>query len=81
MNQIAAKYRDFFTNSENISVYPANIFIAENAALFRAEYNLKTPDAIQLATAKNCGVDYIITNDKEWKKISNMEIILLDEIE
>ena len=79
-NKIVSKYRDFFTNSENISLFPLNIQVSEEVAYFRAFYNLKMPDAIQLATAKICGADIVITNDKNWKKIKELKIVLIDEI-
>ncbi len=74
------KYRDFFTNSENISLFPIDLTIAEQTAKFRGQYQIKTPDAIQLATAVSCGVDYIITNDKEWQRVTDLPIIMVDEI-
>ncbi len=78
--KLAAKYRDYFTNSANFALYPVNLLVAEKTALYRVEYNLKTPDAIQLATAEICGADYVITNDSEWKKIPNMNIIQISEL-
>jgi predicted nucleic acid-binding protein len=77
---LIAKYRDFFTNSENISLFPLTIQVAEETAFFRAHYKLRTPDAIQLATAKICGADCIITNDKTWQQVKNLKIITLDEL-
>ncbi len=65
---MVAKCRDYLTNSKNVSLYPLNLLVADRAVSFRSRYNLKTPDAIQLATAKICGADYIITNDRSWKK-------------
>ena len=66
METLAAKYRDFLTNSENLSLYPLNPQIADSAIQMRVKYRLKTPDAIQLATAKVCGADHVLTNDREW---------------
>lgn len=40
------KYRDYMTHSENISLFPLNIPIADIAVQLRAQYNFKTPDAI-----------------------------------
>ena len=77
---LAAKYRDYFTNSENISLYPLNFFIADETANLRAKYNLKMPDAIQIATAKQCGADFIITNDKDWEKVKGLKVTLLDDL-
>lgn len=78
---LVSKYRDYLTHSENISLFPLDIAIADTAVQLRAKYNFKTPDAIQLATAIRCGADYIITNDKEWRKVEDMAVIVLDDLE
>lgn len=77
---LVAKYRDFFTNSDNLSIYPLNLMVSEKAADFRVKYNFKTPDAIQIATASICGADLIITNDKEWKKFQEIRVLILDDL-
>ena len=79
-DDIVAKYRDFFTNSDNLSLYPLNLIVSEKVAEIRAHYNFKTPDAIQIATALICGADYIITNDKAWKKITEVSVLILSDL-
>lgn len=79
-SKLAAKYREFLTNSEQLSIYPLNLSVADMTVWFRAKYGLRTPDSIQLATARICGADYVVTNDKNWKKISELNIVLVDEI-
>ncbi|WP_225896572.1 type II toxin-antitoxin system VapC family toxin [Amazonocrinis nigriterrae] len=37
--------------------------IAETAAQLRADSNLRTPDAIQIATAIRAGASFFVTND------------------
>ena len=79
-NQLVRKYRDYLTNSENISLFPLDIDIADHVVEMRAKYHFKTPDAIQLGTAVACGADYIITNDKAWQKFEEMKVILVGEL-
>lgn len=78
--RLAAKYRDFLTNSEQVSIYPLNLGVADAAVRFRAKYGLKTPDAVQLGVAYVCGADWVITNDANWEKISDMGIVLVDKL-
>jgi len=78
--KLAAKYRDFLTNSEQLSIYPLNISVAEAAIRFRAHEGLRTPDAIQLATALVCGVDFVLTNDRTWRKIHTPRVVTVDEL-
>ncbi|MFW5894226.1 MAG: type II toxin-antitoxin system VapC family toxin [Verrucomicrobiota bacterium] len=79
-DRVKAKYREYFTNSEGVVIQPLNLAIAEETIRFRADYNLKTPDAIQLATAKYCGADFVITNDHAWRRISELDIILVSDL-
>ena len=78
--QLVRKYRDYLTNSENISLFPLDLNIADHAVDIRAKHQFKTPDAIQLGTAVACGADYIITNDKEWRKFEEIRILLVSEL-
>ncbi|MBN1444812.1 MAG: PIN domain-containing protein [Candidatus Omnitrophica bacterium] len=78
--KLAAKYRESLINSEFISVYPMNLPVADTAVTLRVKYSLKTPDAIQVATAVVCGADYVITNDRKWKKIKDVNVVLISEI-
>lgn len=77
---LLAKYREFFTNSDNLSLYPLNLIVSEKTADIRANYGFKTPDAIQLATAFICGADLIITNDKELKKYKEISVHVLADL-
>jgi len=77
---LASQYRESLTNSDHISIYPLNLQVADLTINYRADYNLKTPDAIQLATAEICGAEIIVTNDTDWKKIDTKEIVLVSEL-
>lgn len=80
--QLVRKYRDYLTYSENISLFPLDLNIADYAVRLRADYGFKTPDAIQLGTALACGSDYIVTNDHDWQRLdqSDVTILLVDEL-
>ena len=78
--QLVRKYRDFLTNSENISLFPLDLSIADQAVELRAKHHFKTPDAIQLGTAVACGADYIITNEKEWQRVEEIQIVMVGDL-
>ena len=78
--QLVRKYRDYLSNSENISIFPLDMDIADHAVELRAHHNFKTPDAIQLGTAVACGADYILTNDKAWKKFEEVKVLLVKDL-
>ena len=79
-NQLGRKYRDYLSNSENISIFSLNLDIADHVVELRAKYNLKTPDAVQLGTAVACGADCIITNDKDWRRIEEIQVVMVGDI-
>ena len=77
---IRLKYRDYLTYSENISLFPVDLNIADQSVKIRTRYGFKTPDAIQLGTAVACGADYIVTNDQAWRKFDLIPVVLVDEL-
>ncbi len=79
-NQLVRKYRDYLSNSENISLFPLDMDIADHVVELRAKYHFKTPDAIQLGTAVACGADYIITNDKVWQRFEGIKVVLVGDL-
>jgi len=78
--KLVAKYREYFTNSENVTLYPVNLLVSEKAVFYRAKYNLRTPDALQLATAEVCGADYVISNDRQWRNVEELDVIVLADM-
>ena len=57
---LAQQYRDILFNSQGLTTIEVVPNIAETAAQLRADYNLKTPDAIQMATAINEGASFFL---------------------
>jgi predicted nucleic acid-binding protein len=76
-------YRRFFQEEKNLSVRELDWEVMDAAAQIRRESGLRTPDAIQLATAKLENTKLFITNDKIYNKVKTGEalpkIILLSE--
>lgn len=78
--ELAGSYRDILLNSENMLIIPVVEEIAEKAAELRAEYDIKTPDAIQVATGLFGDASVFLTNDGELDKVEEIEVLVLDEI-
>lgn len=78
--ELAQQYRDILFNQENLTILPIATEIAEFAAQLRATYNLRTPDAIQIATAINGSANFFLTNDARLPAITELTIVLLDEL-
>jgi len=74
------QYLEILLYNENLDVIPVNIIIAQKASEIRANYNIKTPDAIQIATAIIQHCDTFFTNDKELKKVKEINVITVDDL-
>ena len=72
-------YEKIIIESKSIETLDLDIEIAKRASGLRANYNIKTPDSIQLATAIESSCDYFITNDKKLR-IKEIETVMIDEI-
>lgn len=78
--QLVRKYRDYLTNSENISLFPLDLNIADQAVEMRSKHHFITPDAIQLGTAVACGADYVITNHKDWQRVEELQVVMIGDL-
>jgi predicted nucleic acid-binding protein len=76
---LAREYRSILLHS-NLRLISLTHDIAEKAAEIRARHNLRTPDSVQVATAILNSADLLIANDKKWKKITEVNVVILDEI-
>jgi predicted nucleic acid-binding protein len=62
-NALQDEYLHLLTTTDNVHLMPVNATIAKRAALLRARYKLKTPDAIHVATALKTGCNAFLKND------------------
>ena len=77
---LAGQYNDILLSSPHVTTLPVTFATAETAADLRAQHNLKTPDAIQLATALNAGAEFFLTNDRDFPGMAEIEILKLREL-
>ncbi len=64
----------------NIEWLSPSIGIADRAAHARAAYKLRTPDAVQLATAITAGATGFVTNDQDFRRVTDVEVLMLDDV-
>lgn len=72
-------YKQFLQSFPTLTVENVSAEIAEQAAILRAKYNIKTPDAIHLATAIVSQAEIFITNDKNLMSVNEIKIICLKD--
>ena len=71
---------DFLRGHEDcLSVITSEI--ARIAADIRARYRLQLPDAFQIATALDAGCQAFLTNDAQLKRIAELKMLLVSELE
>ena len=78
---LADKYKNILTKAAGIEIFDITIDLAAKAAELRAKYNLRTPDAIQIATAIDNKAAYFLTNDLRLKSVSEVKLITLSELQ
>jgi predicted nucleic acid-binding protein len=76
---LAEKYREVLLNSEGLTTFEILHEVSEIASELRAKYSIKTPDAIQVAVSILYGASKFITNDPALKKISDINVLVLDD--
>lgn len=69
---LARRYRAML---ESWRVVDLTADIAEQAARMRAQYRLKLPDAVQLATALAINAEALVTHDRAFGKVRGLRIL------
>lgn len=78
---IADQYRNILKNSTNITLASIDDLTCEKAAELRAKYIwLRTPDALQIASAILHNAAVMVTNDDKWNQLSEIETIVLQDL-
>lgn len=75
--ELAAAYKAFLSD---FLLNPITLTVLETATELRANQNFKTPDAIHSATAMNSGCDYLIANDNGFRRLENIEVVILTDL-
>lgn len=79
--QLQQDFIDVIVHGPSTSFVEINQQIGETAARLRAQYNLRLPDALQVAAALQSGCDAFLTNDILLKRVQELRILVLDELE
>ncbi len=76
--QLERKYRTLLNTFLSTPLIEMDSEIALLASEYRASLGLKTPDAIQVATAVHHGYELFYTNDHHLRCCKDIDIILVD---
>lgn len=76
--KLAQQYWDILLNINGLTTVEVSIAIAEKAAQLRSQYSLRTPDAIQIATALQSNATALLTNDIRFPVLPALQMLILD---
>jgi predicted nucleic acid-binding protein len=75
---LSSRYEQYLQFGPSLALRSLDFALAQLAAQLRARYQLRTPDAIQVATAIEYGSSLFVTNDDRLRKITEIEILVLE---
>lgn len=75
--QLVETYKSALLESKTITVYPMALSDYVRAAELRAKYNIKTPDALQIAGCLSANCDIFVTNDIQLRRVTEIEVLVL----
>lgn len=78
---LAQQYHDILAVGDDYKLVEVSTDIAISAAAIRARYSLRTPDAVHAATAIKSGCDAILTNDRHFQRLQDLNVLVLDDLE
>jgi predicted nucleic acid-binding protein len=64
----------------NLEWVAPTLSIADAAARLQAAHRMRTPDALQAATAIQAGASGMITNDSVFERVKRFETLVLEEL-
>jgi len=73
------KYRNIFNRFPNLEVKLYDWPMAEMASTLRAQYNIRLPDVINLASAIQADAEVFITNDKNLSRVKEIPTLILKD--
>ena len=77
--QAIQDYELYLTHFPNLRLVALDTALARETALVQAATGLRSPAAIQVATARLAGADAIVTNDRRWDgRVTDLALVMLD---
>jgi predicted nucleic acid-binding protein len=77
---LAEAYRRILAGSAGITLFPIDAGVCELSAKLRSTHHwIRTPDAIQIATALRNGAELVVTNDERWRQLTEIPVVVLKD--
>lgn len=68
-----------FHSIPNLKLYVVNEVISEACAFFRYKYSFTLGDALQLATSVVSSQEAFLSNDRRFKKVKEIDVVILND--
>lgn len=79
-HDLVERYEAFLTRGRGLDCRDVSRSVLKAAALLRAVHGIRTPDAIQLATALQDRCTAFVTNDRELPAMDGLAVIQLSDL-
>ncbi len=76
---LVRSYERALLHSQQIRVLSVDSALARRAVMIRATYDLRVPDALQIAAALEEGATAFVTNDRRLTKVQELKFLLFDD--
>jgi predicted nucleic acid-binding protein len=76
--ELYSRYEQYLRFGPSLTLRSLDPALALQAAQLRACYQIRTPDAVQLAAAIDFGAHLFLTNDERVRKVAEIEIVVLE---
>jgi predicted nucleic acid-binding protein len=76
--ELAAKYEAILTKGRGLTLVPIELSVIRLAAEIRGATSVRTPDALQLATALLTSCNTFLTNDRRLPALPGIQVLQLD---
>jgi predicted nucleic acid-binding protein len=78
-DEVRRRYEETLMDTPSLRVHPVDRNVAQLGAAVRAQFGLRTPDAIVAATALASNCSFLVTNDPGFRNVNGISVLLVDE--
>jgi predicted nucleic acid-binding protein len=72
-------YERALLHSQQVRMLPVDATLARRTVTLRAHYEIRVPDALQIAAALEAGATAFATNDQRLAKVQELQVLVFDE--
>ena len=78
-SDLVQAYERALLRSQQVQTVSVDAGVARRAASLRADYGIRTPDAVQIGAALQAGATAFVTNDRRLAKVQDLRVVVFDD--